>query len=48
MKHAVADALLIFLVLIWMRRRKDRRLEDHFRAAVRIGREYARKVLPSR
>ncbi|KAG6360352.1 hypothetical protein INS49_011410 [Diaporthe citri] len=48
MKHAVADALLIFLVLIWMRRRKDRRLEDHFRAAVKIGREYVRKVLPSR
>ncbi|KAI3397067.1 hypothetical protein diail_11303 [Diaporthe ilicicola] len=48
MKHAVADTLLIFLVLIWMRRRKDRRLEDHFRAAVKIGREYVRKVLPSR
>lgn len=48
MKHAAVDALLVFLVLIWMRRRKDRRLEDHFRAAVKIGREYVRKVLPSR
>ena len=47
-KHAVADTILISLILIWMRRRKDRRLEDHFRAAVKIGREYARKVLPSR
>ncbi|CAN8103738.1 unnamed protein product [Discula destructiva] len=47
-KHLVLDALILSLVLIWMRRRKDRRLEDLVRAAVKIGREYVRKILPSR
>lgn len=47
-KHLILDAFLLALVLVWMRRRKDRRLEDLFRAALKIGREYVRKVLPSR
>ncbi|KUI74023.1 Autophagy-related protein 37 [Cytospora mali] len=47
-KHIVTDALILALVLLWMRRKKDRRLEDHVRAALKIGREYVRKVLPSR
>lgn len=47
-KHLVMDAFILGLVLLWMRRRKDRRLEDLVRAAVKIGREYVRKVLPSR
>ncbi|ROW06409.1 hypothetical protein VMCG_04405 [Cytospora schulzeri] len=38
-KHVVADIFMLALVLLWMRRRKDRRLEDHVRAAVKIGRE---------
>ena len=48
MKHLTVDFVVLAVVLFWMRRRKDRRLEDLVRAAVRLGREYARKVLPSR
>lgn len=47
-KHIVIDAFILGLALLWMRRKKDRRLEDHVRAALKIGREYVRKVLPSR
>lgn len=47
-KHLVADMFLLGLVLLWMRRRKDRRLEDLVRTALKIGREYVRKVLPPR
>lgn len=48
MKHLVVDAFLLALILIWMRRRRDRRLEDLVRAALKLGREYIRKVVPSR
>lgn len=47
-KHIVIDSFILAFVLLWMRRKKDRRLEDHVRAALMIGREYVRKVLPSR
>jgi hypothetical protein len=47
-KHLVIDGVILALVLLWMRRRKDRRLEDHVRAALRVMREYARRILPSR
>ncbi len=47
-KHVALDLLVLTLVLLWMRRRKDRRLEDHVRGALRVLREYIRKVLPSR
>lgn len=48
MKHMAADILILLLILLWMRRRKDRRLEDLVRAGLRLLREYARNVLPSR
>lgn len=48
LKHLMADALLLVLVLLWMRRRKDQRLEDLVRAGLKLMREYVRKVLPSR
>lgn len=48
MKHFIVDTFLLCLLLLWMRRRKDRRLEDLVRTALKIGREYVRKVLPSR
>jgi uncharacterized membrane protein len=48
LKHVVIDCFLLALILIWMRKRKDRRLEDLVRAAFKLGREYIRKVLPSR
>lgn len=47
-RHFLLDAILMGLVLLWMRKRKDRRLEDLVRQALRIGREYIRKLLPPR
>ncbi|KAK4214052.1 acyl CoA binding protein-domain-containing protein [Rhypophila decipiens] len=47
-KHFAVDFLIVCLILLWMRRRKDHRLEDHVRGAIRVAREYVRKVLPSR
>nr|CDP27017.1 Putative protein of unknown function [Podospora anserina S mat+] len=47
-KHFTVDLLLLVLLLVWMRKRKDRRFEDHVRGLFRLGREYARKILPSR
>ncbi|KAI0390056.1 acyl-CoA binding protein [Xylariaceae sp. FL0594] len=47
-KHFAVDLFVLAIVLIWMRKRKDRRLEDQVRAILRVLREYARKVLPSR
>ena len=47
-KHLVVDFVALSVVLIWMRKRKDRRLEDLVRAAVRLVREYVRSILPAR
>ena len=47
-KHVAIDVLILAVILLWMRRRKDRRLEDHVRGAFVLAREYARKILPSR
>jgi acyl-CoA-binding protein len=47
-KHIAVDTLILVILLLWMRRRKDRRLEDYVRGALSLAREYARKVLPSR
>ncbi|OTB04370.1 hypothetical protein M426DRAFT_58876 [Hypoxylon sp. CI-4A] len=47
-KHLAVDFVVLGIVLLWMRRRKDRRLEDQVRAILKLGREYARKILPSR
>ncbi|OAA35690.1 Acyl CoA binding family protein [Metarhizium rileyi] len=48
LKHLLVDCALLAIVLIWMRKRKDRRLEDLVRSALKIAREYVRNVLPSR
>ncbi|OTA65178.1 acyl CoA binding family protein [Hypoxylon sp. EC38] len=47
-KHLAIDVVILGIILLWMRKRKDRRLEDQVRAILRLGREYARKILPSR
>jgi len=47
-RHLVVDVVVLSVVLIWMRKRKDRRLEDLVRAALKLVREYVRKVVPSR
>ncbi|KAL2759674.1 hypothetical protein ACRALDRAFT_2023814 [Sodiomyces alcalophilus JCM 7366] len=48
MKHLAIDVILLVLLLLWMRKRKDRRLEDLVRAGLKLLREYVRNVLPSR
>jgi len=47
-KHVTIDLFILVFVLIWMRKRRDRRLEDHVRGIFRVAREYVRKILPSR
>ena len=48
MKHLAADLVILAIILLWMRKRKDRRLEDLVRAALTLVREYVRNILPSR
>lgn len=48
MKHLAIDIVLLVFILLWMRKRKDRRLEDLVRAGATLMREYVRNVLPSR
>ncbi|KAM0593150.1 Autophagy- protein 37 [Verticillium nonalfalfae] len=48
MKHLAIDVVLLAFILLWMRKRKDRRLEDLVRAGLKLAREYVRNVLPSR
>ncbi|KAG9233133.1 acyl CoA binding protein-like protein [Amylocarpus encephaloides] len=47
-RHFLVDVVVLGIVLLWLRKRKDRRVEDLVREALKIGREYARKVLPPR
>ena len=47
-RHCLVDLVILGVVLLWLRRRKDRRIEDLVRQVFRIGREYARRVLPER
>lgn len=48
MRHVLVDMLLLGFLLLWLRRRKDRRVEDLVRQIFRIGREYVRRILPER
>jgi len=47
-RHILVDMAILGIVLLWLRKRKDRRMEDLVRAGLRIGREYVRKILPPR
>ena len=47
-KHLVIDLTVLSLVLLWMRRRKDPRLENLVRGVFRLGREYLGMLLPAR
>ena len=46
--HFLVDAMVLGFLLLWLRRNKDRRVEDLVRAILKIGREYARRILPER
>lgn len=48
LRHVLTDMVIIGILLYWLRKRKDRRIEDLVREGLRIGREYVRKVLPPR
>jgi len=47
-KHFFVDVVVLGVVLLWMRRRKDRRVEDLVREGLKIGREYVRRIVPAR
>ena len=47
-RHFVVDIVVLVIVLLWLRRKKDRRVEDLVRESLRIGREYIRRALPTR
>jgi len=44
----MVDVVVLGIVLLYLRRRKDRRVEDLVRAGLKIGREYIRMVVPAR
>jgi hypothetical protein len=47
-RHLLVDMVVLGIVLLWLRRKKDRRIEDLVREGLRIGREYIRRILPAR
>lgn len=47
-RHFMVDMVVLGIVLLYLRRRKDRRVEDLVRAGLKIGREYVRMVVPAR
>lgn len=48
MKHVLIDMAILGMLLIWLRRRKERRLEDLVREWLRSVRGWVRGILPSR
>jgi hypothetical protein len=48
LRHIFIDAVLLGILILWVRRRKDKRLEDLVKEALRIGKEYLRQLLPTR
>ncbi|CZT48902.1 related to endozepine [Rhynchosporium secalis] len=47
-RHMLVDVMLLSILLLWMRKKNDRRIEDLVREGLRIGREYVRNILPAR
>ncbi|KAK0122369.1 hypothetical protein ONS95_010610 [Cadophora gregata] len=47
-RHVLVDVVIMGIVLLYLRKRKDRRIEDLVREGLRIGREYIRKIVPAR
>lgn len=47
-RHLTVDLVLLGIMLLWLRRRKDRRIEDLVRQGLEIAREYLRMILPGR
>lgn len=47
-RHFTVDMVVLGIMLLWLRRRKDRRIEDLVRQGLAIAREYLRMILPTR
>ena len=47
-RHALLDTLVLGVLLLWLRKRKDKRVEDLVRQGLKIAREYVRMIVPSR
>jgi len=47
-RHFFFDVVVLGIVLVYLRKRRDRRVEDLVREGLKIGREYARRILPAR
>lgn len=47
-RHVILDTMILGVLLLWLRKRKDRRFEDLVRQGLKIAREYVRKILPER
>jgi hypothetical protein len=47
-RHFLVDIVVLGILLLWLRKRRDRRIEDLVREGLRIGREYVRKIIPAR
>jgi hypothetical protein len=47
-RQVATDAVLLVLVLLWLRKRKDRRVEDVVREYLHAVRERIRRVVPAR
>lgn len=48
LQHIIVDASILGLVLLWMRKRKDRRIENLVREGLSLLRDYIRQLLPAR
>jgi len=48
MRHFLVDVVVLGIILLWLRRRKDTRVEDLVREGLKVGWEYARKIWPAR
>lgn len=48
LRHFIIDAILLGCLLVWLRKRKDMKLEDLVREWLRAGRAYIRRLLPPR
>jgi len=47
LQHIFIDTVLLGVLLLWIRRRNDRRLESFVREVLRAGREYLRQLFPT-
>ncbi|KOS20529.1 Acyl-CoA-binding protein -like protein 3 [Escovopsis weberi] len=48
LKHFIVHSAILCMVLLWMRRRKDRRLEDLVRAGLKLLQQHISRVVPAR